>query len=64
MENLGLTENNNHTVKFGSKHIIYVKNEDEAIELVGKALKKGLKAETAPVTLEDAFVGLVGGETD
>ena len=64
LEDLGLTENNNHIVKFGSKHIIYVKNEDEAIELVGKALKKGLKAETAPVTLEDAFVGLVGGETD
>jgi len=64
LEDLGLTENNNHIVKFGSKHIIYVKNEDEAIELVGKALKKGLKAETAPVTLEDAFVGLVGGEAD
>jgi ABC-2 type transport system ATP-binding protein len=62
--NLGLPENGNHVVKFGSKHIIYVKDEDEAIELVGKALKKGLKAETAPVTLEDVFVKLVGGETD
>lgn len=63
-DNLGLPENGNHVVKFGSKHIIYVKDEDEAIELVGKALKKGLKAETAPVTLEDVFVKLVGGETD
>jgi ABC-2 type transport system ATP-binding protein len=64
LDNLGLPENNNHIVKFGSKHIIYVKDEEEAIELVGKALKKGLKAETAPVTLEDVFVKLVGGETD
>jgi len=64
LKNLGLTENNNHTVKFGTKHVIYVKNENEALELVGKALKKGLKAETAPITLEDVFVGLVGGETD
>jgi len=64
LENLGLTENNNHTVKFGSKHIIYVKDEDEAVKIVGQALKKGLKAETARVTLEDVFVGLVGGEMD
>lgn len=61
---LGLQENNNRTVKFGSKYVIYAKDEDEAIELVGKALKKGLKAETAPVTLEDVFVKLVGGETE
>jgi len=64
LKSLGLSENDNHTVKFGSKHIIYVKNEDEAIDLVGKALKKGLRAETAPLTLEDVFVKLVGGETD
>jgi len=61
---LGLQENNNRIVKFGSKYVIYAKDEDEAIELVGKALKKGLKAETAPVTLEDVFVKLVGGETE
>ncbi|MGQ9530576.1 MAG: ABC transporter ATP-binding protein [Candidatus Bathycorpusculaceae bacterium] len=62
LKDLGLPEKSNHTVRFGSKHIIYVKDEDEAIELVRKAIKKGLKAETAPVTLEDVFVGLVGGE--
>jgi ABC-2 type transport system ATP-binding protein len=64
LKSLGLTENNNHVTKFGSKNIIYVKDEDEALELVRKFLKKGVKAETAPVTLEDVFVKLVGGETD
>jgi ABC-2 type transport system ATP-binding protein len=64
LKSLGLTENNNHVTKFGSKNIIYVKDEDEALELVGKFLKKGVKAETAPVTLEDVFVKLVGGEAD
>jgi ABC-2 type transport system ATP-binding protein len=64
LKNLGLQENNNHTVKFGSKHIIYVENEDRALELIGKALKKGLKAEIAPITLEDVFVKLVGGEAN
>jgi ABC-2 type transport system ATP-binding protein len=62
LKDLGLTEKSNHIVRFGSKNIIYVKNEDEAIELVRKAIKKGLRAETAPVTLEDVFVELVGGE--
>jgi ABC-2 type transport system ATP-binding protein len=62
LKSLGLQENNNHIVKFGSKHIIYVENEDIALELIGKALKKGLKAEIAPITLEDVFVKLVGGE--
>jgi len=62
LRKLGLLENNNHIVKFGRKHIIYVKNEDEALELVRKALKEGLKAETSPVTLEDVFVKLAGGK--
>jgi ABC-2 type transport system ATP-binding protein len=62
LKSLGLQEHNNHIVKFGSKHIIYVENEDIALELIGKALKKGLKAEIAPITLEDVFVKLVGGE--
>jgi ABC-2 type transport system ATP-binding protein len=57
-----LLQSNNRTVKFGDKQIIYLKDEDEAIELVKTALKKGLKAETAPITLEDVFVKLVGGE--
>jgi len=57
-----LLQNNGRVVKFGDKQIIYLKDEDEAIELVKTALKKGLKAETAPITLEDVFVKLVGGE--
>jgi len=54
--------NNNSSVSFGSKRIIYVEDGDEAIELVRKALKNGLKAEASPITLEDVFVKLVGGE--
>lgn len=64
LNSLGLVENGNQVVKFGSKWIVYVRDEDEALEIVGTALKKELKAETAPVTLEDVFVKLVGGETD
>jgi len=61
-KNAKLLQNNNRVVKFGGKQIIYLKDENEAIELVKIALKKGLKAETAPITLEDVFVKLVGGE--
>jgi ABC-2 type transport system ATP-binding protein len=64
LEDLKLTENHNHTVTFGNRHIVYVRDESEALQLVEKALKKGLKAETARVTLEDTFVRLVGGELD
>ncbi|MEM0058530.1 MAG: ABC transporter ATP-binding protein [Candidatus Bathyarchaeia archaeon] len=53
--------NNHSSASFGSKRVIYVDDGDEAIELVGKALKSGLKAEAAPITLEDVFVKLVGG---
>jgi ABC-2 type transport system ATP-binding protein len=52
-------ETNSHT-KLGNKQIVYVADEDEALELVGTALKKGLKAEAARITLEDLFVRLVG----
>jgi ABC-2 type transport system ATP-binding protein len=53
---------NNSSVSFGSKRIIYVEDGDEAIELVRKALEKGLKAEASPITLEDVFVKLIGGK--
>jgi ABC-2 type transport system ATP-binding protein len=52
------------TVKFGNKQIVYVEDDDGALELVRAALKKGLKAEAARVTLEDVFVELVGEEQD
>jgi len=64
LEKLGLAANGNHVAKFGSKNIVYVEDEDEALELVKKSLKNGLKAETAAITLEDVFVKLVGGEPD
>ncbi len=48
-------------VALGDKQIIYLDNEDEALELVRTVLQKGLKAEAAPITLEDVFVKLVGG---
>lgn len=51
---------NNHTSKFGNKEIVYVEDEDEALELVRTALKKGVRAEAARITLEDVFVKLVG----
>jgi len=54
-------ENHNHTSKFGNKQIIYVAGEDEALEFVRTALKRGLRAETTRITLEDVFVKLVGG---
>ena len=53
--------NANTSVSFGNRKIIYVKDGDEAIELVKKALKNGLKAEASPITLEDVFVKLIGG---
>ena len=52
---------NYDTVELGDKQIVYLNNEDEALELVKNALKNGLNAEAAPVTLEDVFVKLVGG---
>jgi len=59
----GLLELNNgcRTVKFGNKQIIYIKDENEALDMVRIALNQGLKAEVAVVTLEDVFVRLVGG---
>jgi len=64
LSSLGITVNNNRVTKFGSRWIIYLKDEDEALEIVRTALRKGLKAETAPITLEDVFVKLVEGEAE
>jgi ABC-2 type transport system ATP-binding protein len=52
---------NYDVVALGDKQIIYLDDEDEALELVRAVLKEGLKAEAAPITLEDVFVKLVGG---
>jgi ABC-2 type transport system ATP-binding protein len=64
LSSLGLVENNNRIARFGSKWIIYVKDEDEALEIAEISLKKGIKAEIATVSLEDAFVKIVGEQAD
>ncbi len=56
----GLNLKANNHAKLGNKQIVYVADEDTALELVGTALKKGLRAEAARITLEDVFVKLVG----
>lgn len=47
--------------KLGDRSIVYVKTQDEAIDLLKTTLKMNLRAEASPVTLEDVFVKLVGG---
>jgi len=47
--------------KLGDRNIVYVKTQNEALELLRTTLKMNLRAEASPVTLEDVFVKLVGG---
>jgi ABC-2 type transport system ATP-binding protein len=47
--------------KLGDRNIVYVKTENEALDLLKATLKMGLRAEASAVTLEDVFVKLVGG---
>jgi len=47
-------------INIGDRAVVYLENDEEAIEMVREMLKKGVHAEAAPVTLEDAFVRLVG----
>lgn len=47
--------------KLGDRNIVYVKSQDEAIDLLKASLKMNLRAEASPVTLEDVFIKLVGG---
>jgi len=47
--------------KLGDRNIVYVKTQDEALELLKNTLKMNVRAEASPVTLEDVFVKLVGG---
>lgn len=46
--------------EIGDRLVIYLKSDDEALELVRGLLKRGFNAEASPVSLEDAFVRLVG----
>jgi len=46
--------------KLGDRNIVYVKTQDEALDVLKASLKMNLHAEVSPVSLEDAFVRLVG----
>lgn len=46
--------------EIGDRIVIYLKSDEEALELVRDLLKRGYHAEASPVSLEDAFVRLVG----
>ncbi len=48
--------------KIGDRAVVYLTSDTEAIQLVSDMLKKGVNAEASPVTLEDAFVRLAGGD--
>ncbi len=48
----------------GDRAVVYLESDQEALEMVGEMLRKGLHAEAAPVTREDAFVRLVGEELE
>lgn len=47
--------------KLGDRNIVYVKTQNEALELLKETLKMNMRAEASPVTLEDVFVKLIGG---
>jgi len=47
--------------KLGDRNIVYLKTQEEVIDLLKDSLKMNLRAEASPVTLEDVFVRLVGG---
>jgi ABC-2 type transport system ATP-binding protein len=51
-------------VKLGDRQILYLDQAGDARNVVDLALSKGLSAEVSPVTLEDAFNKLLGGEAN
>lgn len=44
----------------GDRNIVYVKSQDEALQVLEEALKVNLRAEVSPISLEDIFIKLVG----
>jgi ABC-2 type transport system ATP-binding protein len=62
LEDISALQTHCRTAKFGSRQIFYFKAEDDALEFTKTALKRNLRAEIAPTTLEDVFIELVGGE--
>lgn len=51
-------------VKVGDREILYLDRADDANEIISASLSRGLSAEVAPVTLEDVFYKLLGGQTE
>ncbi len=61
---LGEFVNSGKVAKLGDRTIVYVKTQDEAIDLLKTTLKMNIRAEASPVTLEDVFVKLIGDLTN
>ncbi len=51
-------------VKLGDRQILYLDQPTDARNVVDLALSKGLSAEVSPVTLEDVFYKLLGGQAN
>jgi ABC-2 type transport system ATP-binding protein len=51
-------------VKLGDREILYLDRPETANEIVSQSLSKGLSAEVSPVTMEDVFYKLLGGQTE
>lgn len=51
-------------VKLGDREILYLEDPGDANEIVSASISKGLAAEVSPVTLEDAFYKLLGGQIE
>jgi ABC-2 type transport system ATP-binding protein len=51
-------------VKLGDREILYLDDPMDANEIISASLSKGLSAEVSPVTMEDVFYKLLGGQTE
>jgi ABC-2 type transport system ATP-binding protein len=51
-------------VKLGDREMLYLEEPEDANEVVSASLSRGLTAEVSPVTLEDVFYNLLGGQIE
>jgi len=51
-------------VRLGDREILYLDRPEDANEIISASLSRGLSAEVSPVTLEDVFYKLLGGQTE
>jgi len=56
--------NYGEVVKLGDREILYLEDPQDANEIVSASISKGLAAEVSPVTLEDVFYRLLGGQIE